>query len=309
MDNFEDVTSADVSQEAIDAAWGDESYGGSETEEAESSGSDQGEGEPAESNKQQEGAAPAPEQEKTEQDKPDEGGQSGEGDQTETAPAEPEQFVLKNRDETRSVSRDEVIAMAQKGWDYDTVRQERDQLREYRDNADPALTIVRAFAEKSGMTVEQYVDFARKQELLSQGVNEQTADAQISVEKQQAAMKAQQEAQAAEEKRQADETAKQAQAQQAEAKAAEARQNDMRRFLARYPDVKPESIPNEVWKTVSEGESLTAAYTLYRNKQLEADLSAERKNRENTQKSIGSQQSAGAETTDDLISKYWNENE
>ena len=43
-----------------------------------------------------------------------------------------EMFTLKNRDETRQVGREELIAMAQKGWDYDKVRQERDQLRQYR---------------------------------------------------------------------------------------------------------------------------------------------------------------------------------
>ena len=45
---------------------------------------------------------------------------------------QPELFTLKNRDEIRQVTREELIAMAQKGWDYDNVRQERDQLRQYR---------------------------------------------------------------------------------------------------------------------------------------------------------------------------------
>lgn len=31
--------------------------------------------------------------------------------------AQPELFTLKNRDETRQVTRDELVAMAQKGWD------------------------------------------------------------------------------------------------------------------------------------------------------------------------------------------------
>ncbi len=52
--------------------------------------------------------------------------------QQESDGQEPELFTLKNRDETRQVTRDELIAMAQKGWDYDNVRQERDQLRQYR---------------------------------------------------------------------------------------------------------------------------------------------------------------------------------
>lgn len=54
-------------------------------------------------------------------------------DQGQKEPADrPEMFTLKNRDETRQVGREELIAMAQKGWDYDNVRRERDQLRQYR---------------------------------------------------------------------------------------------------------------------------------------------------------------------------------
>ncbi len=53
------------------------------------------------------------------------------GEQTRSQPEE-ERFTLKNRDETRTVNREELIAMAQKGWDYDNVRRERDQLRQYR---------------------------------------------------------------------------------------------------------------------------------------------------------------------------------
>lgn len=55
-----------------------------------------------------------------------------EAEQGEKQADQPELFTLKNRDETRQVTRQELIAMAQKGWDYDKVRQERDQLRQYR---------------------------------------------------------------------------------------------------------------------------------------------------------------------------------
>lgn len=57
---------------------------------------------------------------------------SAAADQPEEQKSAEELFTLKNRDETRQVTRQELIAMAQKGWDYDNVRQERDQLRQYR---------------------------------------------------------------------------------------------------------------------------------------------------------------------------------
>ena len=56
---------------------------------------------------------------------------------------QPELFTLKNRDETRQVTREELIAMAQKGWDYDNVRQERDQLRQYRQAMEQVKTPLR----------------------------------------------------------------------------------------------------------------------------------------------------------------------
>lgn len=70
----------------------------------------------------------------------------GTEDQGRGEPADrPETFTLKNRDETRRVTRQELIAMAQKGWDYDNVRRERDQLRQYRQ----AMEQVRAAGEQS----------------------------------------------------------------------------------------------------------------------------------------------------------------
>ena len=63
---------------------------------------------------------------------------------------QPELFTLKNRDETKQVTKDELLAMAQKGWDYDKVREERDQLRAAHDEASTALNYIKGLAEKSG---------------------------------------------------------------------------------------------------------------------------------------------------------------
>lgn len=188
--------------------------------------------------------------------------------------------------------------MAQKGWDYDTVRQERDQLRQYREEADPALLMVRGYAERSGMTVEQYLDLCRRQELLSQGVNEQTADAQIRLEKQQTILEAQ--TRAAQEARQRQEAEAQ-KAQEAQA----ARRKDMEDFMAAHPGVKGADIPNEVWAQVAAGKSMTTAYTEYENKQLKAELAAERQNKANAQRSPGSLTNPQGEDTRSELDKIW----
>lgn len=222
---------------------------------------------------------------------------------TEKPPAEqptPQEdaYTLKHMDETRTVSRDEVVSLAQKGMDYDRIRQERDQLRQYRQEADPALLMVKGYAERSGLTVEQYLDVVRRQELLSQGVNEQTANAQISLEKQQAAMEA---------RTRADQEARQQQeaAQRKDQEQQEARRKDMEDFMAAHPGVKGSDIPQEAWAQVAAGKSLIAAYAEHENKQLKAELAAERQNKANAQRSPGSLTNPQGEDTRSEIDKIW----
>ena len=154
-ENMENVA---VTDEQVDAAW-------NETEEAD---------QPAEVE------APANEPENTpEQPKDDQDGGDKPADQ-------PEMFTIKNRDETRSVTRDELISMAQKGWDYDHVRQERDQLRQYREQADPALELVKSYAQRNNMSVPDYLDFCRKHELMASGMTQQDAEQRIRFDKERA---------------------------------------------------------------------------------------------------------------------------
>lgn len=77
---------------------------------------------------------------------------------------QPELFTLKNRDETRQVTREELIAMAQKGWDYDNVRQERDQLRQYRQAMEQVKTPVRAIP-KAETLMQRAKANAQKQDM------------------------------------------------------------------------------------------------------------------------------------------------
>ena len=198
---------------------------------------------------------------------------------------QPQLFTLKYRGEQLQVTQDEMVALAQKGRDYDTVRQERDQLLQYRQEADPALELVRGYAQRNGMTVGDYLDYCRRRELMSQGINEQTANAQIAVEKQQ-----------------------EAEADQARQRQ-EAQRKDFAAFLGAYPGVKTTEIPKEVWEKVAQGESLVSAYTMHRNRQLEAELAAERQNRKNQQRTTGSlSDPAGGDRQDD-IDRWWNEDD
>ncbi len=220
--------------------------------------------------------------------------------QTSAGAQQAETFTLKHLDDPpMTVGREEVVRLAQQGLDYERVRTERDGLRAYRDQAGPVLELVRGFAQRSGMTVEQYVDHCRTQELMSQGVNEATAQAQVEVEKQRSAVEAQTRAAQAEQQRR--ETAA-AQAKQQ----VEARRKDMEGFLAAYPEVKAEEVPPEVWQRVAAGESLVGAYTMYQNKQLKAQIAAREQNRQNAARapgSMGTQEQTGRKS----LADYWDE--
>lgn len=280
----------------IDAAWNEE-----DTPEEDEGGQE----EKPEADQPKEEPAEKPTEEKPKEEaKPD-----AKPDAAESKPAEAEQpptFTLKHLDETRTVGKDEIVKLAQQGMDYERIRTERDQLREYRKEADPALTLLKTYAENSGMTVQQYVDSLRERDLKSAGLNEQTAKAQIAVEKREAALKAREQEKAEADKKAKDEDAAKTRQEQERAAREEAKRTSMSRFLKTYPDVKADKIPQEVWHAVTQGEDLTAAYTMHRNKQLEAELAAERKNKENAKKSTGSMTTKGAGKQDE-IDKWWNE--
>lgn len=189
-----------------------------------------------------------------------------------------ELFTLKNRDEKRQVTREELIAMAQKGWDYDTVRAERDQLRQYRKEADPTLEMVRLSARQKGMSVPDYLDHCRRQDLTQTqaqtgpGAGRGRDNALIQRFRQ------------------------------------NARRQDMQRFLDAYPGVKAESIPQEVWAQVARGVPLVSAYARHENQRLRAELAAERQNRVNRARTPGALgANSGAEL--DELDRMWAEDD
>ena len=222
-----------------------------------------------------------------------------EGQQGAQHPAadQPELFTLKNRDQTRQVTREELVAMAQKGWDYDQVRQERDQLRQYRQETDPALELLKSYAARSGMELNAYLDFCRKQELMAGGMTEQAAAEKLGMEKQRAELDRRQ-AEIDAYRAQQDSIAERARAQ------AEGRKKDIEAFFAAYPGVSPDSIPQEVWAAVRSGDRLTNAYTMYENRRLTAELAAERQNKRNQAAAPGSL-GGGSVTEADEIDRLW----
>lgn len=216
---------------------------------------------------------------------------------------QPRTFTLKNRDETREVSENDLIAMAQKGWDYDTVREERDQLRQYRSEAEPAYALVKDYAKRAGFgdNIPAYLDFCREQELRQGGKTEAEAKTIVAQEKREADL-AKRERVIAEKEQQQTSVARQ------QEEAAQARQRDIQAFYKIYPGVDPKTIPAEVWAAVRGGDTLTNAYTMHENRRLQAELAAERQNKSNHASAPGSL-GGNSVTEKDEIDRIWDDDD
>lgn len=281
--NIENTT-AGFDDAALEAAWGAEDDFET-TAEAQTSEADQPEGEqqPADQPTAEEINTDPAQQEGTQQ-----------ADQ-------PELFTIRYRGQEEQLTREQLIAEAQKGRDYDTVRAERDTLKAQQAANAAAVALVQDYARRMGMEVPQYLDWVRTQELMKSGLNEQQAAQTIQMEKRQTELDAQ-EARINAEKAQQDTLLQQTKAKQ------EARKKDFGSFLKAYPGVAPDAIPKEVWAKVDQGETLMNAYTMHENARLKAENAALQQNKQNQQKSPGSLgANSGAEL--DELDRWWNEDD
>lgn len=211
------------------------------------------------------------------------------GQQQEKPPADaPRVWDLKYMDEVRQVGEADMVALAQKGLDYDRIRSRYDESK-------PVMEMFGQFAKQAGMSIPDYVSYIRTQAKQSQGMSEAEARRAVELEDREAVV-AQREA--AEAQRQSAVTAQQAARQNANAR----RQADIAEFTNLFPDAAkdPKSIPQEVWADVRGGMSLVSAYSKYRVAKADADLEAAKQaaaaaqqNQTNAARSSGSMKSAG----------------
>ena len=273
------VTANDTLDVELDSAWGDDETVSEATETTESA--------PVSQEPQEEA--------KTAQ----------EGENGENQASQPETYTLKNRIlGDRQVTKEEYDVFAHKGLDYDRVQQERDQLREYKKEADPAYAAIKEYAKRAGFgdNIPGFLDALREQELRQSGKTEAEAKNIVAQEKREADLTAREQAVAAKEQAQ---TSAETEAK----KAKERQQKNVEDFYRIYPNVKPEDIPKDVWDAVfNKGDTLTNAYTMHENKRLQAELAAERKNKENKASAPGSL-SASPASEQDEIDRLWAEDD
>lgn len=200
-------------------------------------------------------------------------------------------FKLKVLGQEIEASRDEVIALAQKGKDYDRIRGKLSELTAREAKSGEYRAFIQELAAPQGITVEEFMDRA-KADILSRnrGVDKRTALAQIKLDRREKALK----------ERETDFTAK-----NDLQKAAERRRSEIREFLSEYENIDPKTIPKEVWTSVARGKTLLSAYQSYENKSLKSKLEAEKKSFENKGKSPGSRATFGKAFTRDEIESDW----
>lgn len=217
--------------------------------------------------------------------------------EAETVDARPQTWELRHMGEVRQAGEAEMVALAQKGMDYDRIRSQYDEFK-------PVMEMVNRFANQQGLNTKDYISMLRAQAKQAEGLSEADARRSVELEDREAVVAA------AEAERQAQQDAM-AQAQRAEAEAASRRQADIQEFQQTFPKAAkdPNSIPPQVWADVRNGSSLVAAYARFNNGRLEQEIADAKRetasvqqNQRNAERSTGSMRSAGdnSKTRDDF---------
>lgn len=205
-----------------------------------------------------------------------------------------QRFELKHLDERREVTLEEMKTLAQKGMDYDRIRQERDDMR-------VGWDFLKELA--GNRPVQDLIDEARAAQLVeAQGIDRQTAMERVKLDRERKVFEARRQ------QAEAEQAAQQSAASAAEAEKAaheKWRQDCFMAFSKEFPDVDPKSIPKDVWDAFQKGETLVSAYRGHRLKELETEMKDKQQAEDAAQRSTGSQQTAGASDKDEFDALWY----
>ena len=215
-----------------------------------------------------------------------------------------DQFTLKYLGSEVAKNKDEVIALAQKGMDYDRIHEKYEELKPLKDEiatlraekekVEDAISFLDELAKGQGVSRDELID--RTQAAII--ADRDKIDVSLALEK----VRIDRDKRAVAKEKAAMEAAKSAKNAEVDAdtKAKAKREADVKEFVEAYPTVDPKTIPKDVWEDVKQGKSLLAAYVKHENAELKARLEAEKqkaetekKNKENKSKSTGSKSTAG----------------
>lgn len=228
--------------------------------------------------------------------------------QTEAEEQATDSFTLKHMDEVRTVSREEIVPLAQKGMDYDRIKGQLDTAR----NDLKDYEKVKADLGKRNEQIQYLEEIAKDQNM---SLDELIENTQVQVMQKKTGKDIEVcRGIVANERR-----ARELQAQQAAVTSARdqnaKRDADIAEFMKAYPELAsdPKNVPNEVWEAVNKGESLLNAYRAYEVKALRAELeqqkaaaAEEKRKQENKSRSTGSQKTKGTKTVDPFDAIWYN---
>lgn len=261
------------------------------------------------------GSEPGPEGEARQEKAEGEGAEAetpaSESEAEASAPAEQpkeDAYTLKHLDEVKTVGRDEVIVLAQKGMDYDRIRGKLDEASAELDDLKQWIHTI-----SGGQSVQDFRDGVDARRLAdAEKIDPSVALQRVKLERDRKAFEAEKQKAAA-----------QQQAVSEEQTAEKRRLKDVRDFVQAFPEVASKmqtdknAIPTEVWDRVRAGDSLVSAYSAYKAKQdaeakdaeikrLTAELEAAKTQKKNAARSTGSQKSDGEDSAYDPIAAGWN---
>ena len=201
-------------------------------------------------------------------------------------PAGAETFTLKYKGQEEQYTREQLMELAQKGRDYDGLREDRDRLRDHH----PALELIDRYAARNNMTREQYLEFAQRRadedeaapvvrQLMEAGTPEAVARelALRRLQETRGQARRQQEQQAA-------------QTREEQQRTAEAEKQAGYRALVDYANqngIDLTQLPQEVLRDINAGMKPLEAYLRYENASLRLERSQREQNEKNKDKNPG----------------------
>ena len=201
-------------------------------------------------------------------------------------PAGAETFTLKYKGQEEQYTREQLMELAQKGRDYDGLREDRDRLRDHH----PALELIDRYAARNNMTREQYLEFAQRRadedeaapvvrQLMEAGTPEAVARelALRRLQETRGQARRQQEQQAA-------------QTREEQQRNAEAEKQAGYRALVAYASqtgIDLSKLPQEALRDINAGMKPLEAYLRYENASLRLERSQREQNEKNKDKNPG----------------------
>lgn len=280
--NVEAVESEALTEEsiaAINEAWDDDSDFGGWGEQSETADEQDAEPEKEDSEDENDSGEDNAEAEKEPDSEPEKKEEAGH-----------QRFKLKVKGEEKEVDLDEMTTLAQKGGDYDGLKEDRDNLRNENGKLKEYETFLKELAESGGSTIEDMMESTRVEMLMRKAEKDGKT---LTEDEARAQVKASHKKSEAKEQPPKEKTAE------------EKAQDAVQAFVKRYPNVKSSDIPQSVWDDANRTGDLIGAYQEYRLQKMSEEIAQLKQNKKNSERSTGSRKTAGAASAKSKIDEAW----